>query len=579
MRTRRLGLLGVVALSFAISLPAGAAGDPYAADPHRLVPFQDTVQQTYAAGTDVWEVWVCDVANWNTPVDLASTVSNLNSLIGPYFNWLSQGDYTTSFVAGGTVTSSDIITQAQIDSLEEPYAPDCEAKVSSASPSGHNGALIIVDIPFGDGYATVGAVCPESPFLGCGITYPANARRAVVGGGAVTTVTPYPQPFWNVVAHEIGHTLNWAHSFGGLTTDPDTGNVSHYDNRMDVMSGGASPGLPVGTIAYNRYAAGWVDSSDVVVHSTGTAIYQLAPIGGTGLGMLVIPGDTEGHFYAIGARRKADYDSRLPVAGVEVYEIDQRREVACAIPPAWPQTWPCFATLVRVKQTPAVEGFTGTAHVLSIDEEVAVGGFTVRVVAAGTSAFSVRVSERESGTFVDDDGNLHEPNIEAIAAAGITKGCNPPVNDRFCPSRTVTRAEMAAFLVRAMGLEDLLIPYQGTFPDLPAGLWYTPYVETLASVGVTTGYADGTYRPDNTVTRAEMSVFLVRAFNLQPLQPASGLFSDVPAAAWYADEAERIYSDGITQGCKTTPLSYCPDSNVPRDQMASFIARALGIDS
>ena len=57
-----------------------------------------------------------------------------------------------------------------------------------------------------------------------------------------------------------------------------------------------------------------------------------------------------------------------------------------------------------------------------------------------------------AGTFTDDDGNIHEPAIEAIAAEGITKGCNPPANDEFCPDGNVTRQEMAAFLVRAKGL-------------------------------------------------------------------------------------------------------------------------------
>ena len=55
------------------------------------------------------------------------------------------------------------------------------------------------------------------------------------------------------------------------------------------------------------------------------------------------------------------------------------------------------------------------------------------------------------GTFRDDDGNAHEGAIEAIAAVGITKGCNPPDNDMFCPNGAVTRGQMAAFLHRAMG--------------------------------------------------------------------------------------------------------------------------------
>ncbi len=56
------------------------------------------------------------------------------------------------------------------------------------------------------------------------------------------------------------------------------------------------------------------------------------------------------------------------------------------------------------------------------------------------------------GTFTDDDGNIHEGNIEAIAADGITRGCNPPANTLYCPSSTVTRGQMAAFLNRALSL-------------------------------------------------------------------------------------------------------------------------------
>jgi hypothetical protein len=53
--------------------------------------------------------------------------------------------------------------------------------------------------------------------------------------------------------------------------------------------------------------------------------------------------------------------------------------------------------------------------------------------------------------FIDDDGSIFEENIERMAAAGITRGCNPPVNNRFCPNANVTRGQMAAFLHRALG--------------------------------------------------------------------------------------------------------------------------------
>ncbi|RLE26461.1 MAG: hypothetical protein DRJ50_00860 [Actinobacteria bacterium] len=53
------------------------------------------------------------------------------------------------------------------------------------------------------------------------------------------------------------------------------------------------------------------------------------------------------------------------------------------------------------------------------------------------------------GTFTDDDTSIFEADIEWLASEGITRGCNPPTNDRFCPDNNVTRGQMAAFLVRA----------------------------------------------------------------------------------------------------------------------------------
>ena len=136
---------------------------------------------------------------------------------------------------------------------------------------------------------------------------------------------------------------------------------------------------------------------------------------------------------------------------------------------------------------------------------------------------------------------------------------------------------MAAFLIRALGLEDQLPEFQGTFWDVPAGHWFTPYVEKLADLGITNGYPDGAYRPNDPVTRAEMAKFLYLAFGSGSVTSAQGVFVDVPTTAWYALAVEQIYADNITQGCSTNPLSYCPHDIVPRDEMASFIARALGM--
>lgn len=571
-------MVGVVlAVVGVISLPLPAvAGDPYAADPLRLVPFADTAQRTYTAGVDRWEVWVCNVPDWQPVTTLAAALADLETNLEPYFTALSGGAYSVDFVAGGTVSSNDTIP-TDLATPEQLSAPGCESAVANRSTSKPNAVLIVLNAGFDGGYGTWGAVCPEEPFVGCPTTYPANSRRAVVGGAAVTTIPPRAGPQWITVAHEIGHALNWAHSYSGLTTDPDTGLLSVYDNPMDLMSGEAIAGSPIGTIAYNRYAAGWIAPEAVAVHTTGIAIYQIGALPGSATEMVILPGVQEGHFYMVGSRRRIGVDTGLPTSGVEIYEIDQRRELACAIPNEWPQTWPCFATLIRITPVGATAGVTSTTHVLGIDDTQRAGRFTVTVLTADTSTFGVRISEVDSGRFVDDDGNPHEPSIEAIAARGITVGCNPPTNDRYCPSGLVTRGEMAAFLIRALGEDVSTRTYQGYFPDVAEGQWYTPFVERLFEMGITVGFSDGTFRPGTTVSRAEMSAFLIRAFDTGVVVPDAGTFTDIAPDDWFAPFAERLLDLGVSKGCLADPLSFCPQAPVRRDEMASFIDRSLAL--
>jgi hypothetical protein len=69
------------------------------------------------------------------------------------------------------------------------------------------------------------------------------------------------------------------------------------------------------------------------------------------------------------------------------------------------------------------------------------------------AAFLVRaldLGRSDAVDFVDDEGSVFEADIQSLAAAGITRGCNPPANDRFCPNDAVTRGQMAAFLKRGL---------------------------------------------------------------------------------------------------------------------------------
>lgn len=179
------------------------------------------------------------------------------------------------------------------------------------------------------------------------------------------------------------------------------------------------------------------------------------------------------------------------------------------------------------------------------------------------------------GTFVDDDGNPHEGYIEAIAAAGITKGCNAPLNDRYCPDNLVTREQMAAFLARALALPAASKDW---FRDDETSI-FEDDINRLASAGITKGCnppANDRFCPNAGVSRGQMAAFLVRAYHLSQGQSINA-FTDDSGSIFEAD-INRLAAAGITQGCNP-PLNthFCPTDYVRRDQMASFLGRAEGL--
>lgn len=113
----------------------------------------------------------------------------------------------------------------------------------------------------------------------------------------------------------------------------------------------------------------------------------------------------------------------------------------------------------------------------------------------------------QADAFTDDDGSVHEQNIDAIAVEGITRGCNPPDNTRFCPRQEVTREQMAAFLTRALSLG----PADGDYFDDDAGSIFEDAINRMATAGLAAGCGTNRFCPSRAVTRAQMATFLYRA--------------------------------------------------------------------
>ena len=178
------------------------------------------------------------------------------------------------------------------------------------------------------------------------------------------------------------------------------------------------------------------------------------------------------------------------------------------------------------------------------------------------------------GTFFDDDGNTHEGAIEAIADEGITKGCNPPQNTNYCPDDPVTRGQMAAFLVRALGYTD---NGGGDLFSDDDGSTFEADIDKLGTAGVTRGCnppANDRFCPDDLVTRGQMAAFLVRALGY--IDDGGGdLFVDDNGSTFETD-IDKLGTAGVTRGCNPPANDrFCPQDFVLRDQMASFLSRGL----
>ena len=171
--------------------------------------------------------------------------------------------------------------------------------------------------------------------------------------------------------------------------------------------------------------------------------------------------------------------------------------------------------------------------------------------------------------------------VERLYRAKITGGCG--TNPRqYCPEGTVTRAQMAIFLLRGKYGPTYTPPPVGGdtgFLDVPVTHWAAAWIKQLAAEGITGGCGGGKYCPEGAVTRSQMAIFLLKAKHEASYRPpavgSSTGFSDVLTTHWAAAWIKQLAAEGITGGCGTG--TYCPDSAVTRAQMAVFLVRTFNL--
>jgi hypothetical protein len=179
------------------------------------------------------------------------------------------------------------------------------------------------------------------------------------------------------------------------------------------------------------------------------------------------------------------------------------------------------------------------------------------------------------GVFRDDDSSTFDRNIDWLATNGISYGCNPPDNDCFCPDDYVSRGQMAAFLHRALddvltptGQVDFVDDDSSTFASDIEWLGGTGVTRGCNPP------VNDRYCPDEYVTRGQMAAFLVRALGYTD-DGGGDLFVDDDGNIFEAD-IDKLATAGVTFGCNPPAnTQYCPNDFVTRGQMAAFLQRAL----
>ena len=193
-------------------------------------------------------------------------------------------------------------------------------------------------------------------------------------------------------------------------------------------------------------------------------------------------------------------------------------------------------------------------------DDVAIDSYRYLLEAAGITVYQ----------FKDTIDSTHRDDIEKIYQAGITYGCNPPTNDEFCPQREISRGEMAAFIVRTLGLTEVAesVPYDDIAGDTFAG-----DIDRLHAAGIAFGCDEDSYCPDRPLLREEMAELLVRAFGYDNPDEVDHFVDDQESR--FQDSINKLATHNVTLGCNPpTNDQFCPERTLTRAEMASFFVRA-----
>jgi hypothetical protein len=192
----------------------------------------------------------------------------------------------------------------------------------------------------------------------------------------------------------------------------------------------------------------------------------------------------------------------------------------------------------------------------------------VFALALGTSVTAMAAASK----LTDIGDSWAKADIEALVAKEVILGYP---DNTFRPNSTVSRGEFAKMLVTALGLK----PEKGVSFDDTTGHWAAPYINTLTSRDIMTPDANGDFRPNDPITRAEMITMMDRALNLgakiEDIDLRESSFSDIDPDFWAAKSITVVDEVGLLP--PTFVGKFNPNQHVTRAETAAIINAASNL--
>lgn len=159
----------------------------------------------------------------------------------------------------------------------------------------------------------------------------------------------------------------------------------------------------------------------------------------------------------------------------------------------------------------------------------------------------------------------------------LTKKASGYINGKsdteFFPDDNITRAETAVIISQL--LADKRKPQrENTFKDIPINAWYTEAVTSLCEKGIMSGYVGNLFKPEQAITRAELTSILSK-FIFNGDSELKSVYSDLSKTAWYSDSMAKMINAGYISGYSDGTLR--PDSYITRAEVTAIVNRMLNI--